>query len=80
MMARICDACRCVIDQANDEYLELQVRVLDTTEDTNQDQRAQAHGDYCDTCVHDGSALKQLLAEVDWTLVPRPIDSRPEGQ
>ena len=68
MTARICDGCNQVIDQKNDEYLEIAVRVLDAAQDHTQDGKEQAYADFCDRCIANGVALKYLLKAVDWTI------------
>jgi hypothetical protein len=40
--------------------------VLDATEDDMQDSKSEAHHDYCDQCLADGTALRTLLAAIDW--------------
>lgn len=65
-MARQCDGCQRLIDQKADEYVELSARVLDVTEGDMQDPKTEAHHDYCDQCLTDGTALRTLLAAVDW--------------
>lgn len=67
-MARTCDSCNNLINQKDDEYLELSVRVLLTNEDTNQDSKVQSYRDFCDKCIKDGKALKKLLEDVNWML------------
>jgi hypothetical protein len=66
MMARTCDCCGKLIEQAGDEYLELSARVLVTTENENQDAKDQTYYDCCDACIVSGDALKKLLASVNW--------------
>lgn len=73
-MARTCDGCTRLIEQQDDEYLELQVRVLDATESAEQDEKAQRYGDFCDACIGNGTALSWLLKEVNWNL-DRPDSS-----
>lgn len=70
MMARSCDACRLLITQKDDEYLELSVRVLDATESDTQDPRDSRYCDFCDGCIHSGAALAYLLKAVEWKLEP----------
>jgi hypothetical protein len=65
-MARQCDGCKELIYQKADEYVELSARVLDATEGDMQDSKAEAHRDYCDRCLADGTALRTLLAAIDW--------------
>lgn len=71
-MARICDACERLIEQKNDEYLELHVRVLDSTEDSDQDSKSDCYADFCDGCIANGAAITYVLTRLDWTLEPRP--------
>lgn len=68
MIARHCDRCEKAIVQANGECIELTLRVLDTTKDDGQDAIEQFYADFCDDCIHDGSALALALNEIGWTL------------
>ena len=70
-MARICDSCKQLIVQKDDEYLEIQVRVLNATEGDSQDSKQQSYGDFCDDCIVSGDALATLLRMADWTLEPK---------
>lgn len=65
-MARTCDACKRLIEQKDDEFLELQLRVLAADGGDTQDPKAQAYGDFCDACIRGGKALETLLAQVEW--------------
>lgn len=73
-MARECDGCKRLIRQRGDEFLELQIHVLDTTENEDQDADSQAHGDFCDECIGSGVALANLLERVDWKLGRRAVN------
>lgn len=67
MMARVCEACKRVIAQEHNQFIELQVRVLDTTKAEEQDEYASCYADVCDMCLSDGTALAFVLKAVDWT-------------
>jgi len=68
MMARICESCNKLIEQKDDEYLEVTLRILDSTEGAGEDAKGQAYGDFCDACVSDGSAVRILVKRIDWNL------------
>jgi len=70
MMARQCDCCGEMIRQF--KYLELQIRLLLTEEDSNQDAILEYHADYCDECIKSGKALTDLL-ETDPKLLNREV-------
>jgi Fe-S cluster biogenesis protein NfuA len=71
MMARICDVCQKVIEQKNDEYIQLEVRVLNVTKSDDQDEEASIYMDACDGCIASGAAVTQALKGVNWTLEPK---------
>lgn len=68
-MARICDACRSVVEQ--DEVLHVMIYVVDPEEGVDQDAKEQAYGDFCDGCVATGAAVASLLKRIEWTLEPK---------
>jgi hypothetical protein len=70
-VARMCDGCRRLIEQDKGEAINLHLSVIDCEEDADQDGKTQATGDFCDTCLANGTALRKLLATVEWTLAPK---------
>jgi hypothetical protein len=73
MMTRICDGCKRPIEQEDNEYLELQIRILSTTKGDGQDAIEHSYGDFCDTCLSSGVALSILLKNVGWKLEVKVI-------
>ena len=61
MMARQCEGCDKMIEQK--KFLELAARLLKTDQDDNQDAVKEVRGDYCDKCISNGKALKDLLSD-----------------
>lgn len=78
---RQCDGCQKPINQENNEFLEVIMRVLDVKEGIDQDDDGQTHGDFCDVCIGDGTAIRTLLKDLEWTLgqgqEERPGDALP---
>lgn len=57
-IARTCDACkRLIVPQ---RFVELQLRVLRTTEGESQDPLDAVYGDYCRSCITNGAAITDL--------------------
>lgn len=75
-VTRKCDRCGKTIEKPT--YLEVQVRVMKTDEDSDQDCAAQSYGDFCDQCVYNGLAIDTVTDEVK-EVHPLTIESAARG-
>lgn len=66
MIARICESCELTI--STEESLEIMMSVIDPSEGVDQDKKQTVYGDFCETCIASGAAIKKLLTRLDWTL------------
>ncbi len=58
MLARLCDGCKKIITEKT--FVQLTKTELETDKDNHQEAKY-ILGDYCDTCLNNGNALKDLL-------------------
>lgn len=63
MLTRACDSCGQTIKE--NYYSELSIAVLETDGPEVQDLASTYSGDYCQKCILNGSAVKDLLDDIE---------------
>lgn len=57
---RRCEVCKKPIEK--NKFLQVSIRLMDSTLNDEQDTNDEQYGDYCQSCVHSGAAIADLIS------------------